>query len=249
MINENSNYISFKELGKYDNLINFYTNKNVGINYSIKSRDEIRSKLQDLSSYTFRKIISPKQTHTKNVAIITEDNLDSELQDVDGVITNLRGVALTIATADCQSIMIYDKERQVIGNVHSGWKGTLSKILRQAISLIIEYYGSSPKDLVVCIGPSILECCFEVDEDVVLMFKDSFNDINDLIRLGDIKEGKQKYYIDTVGINIKELLELGVDRDNIITCNICTKCESNKFHSYRADGANSGRNVSLICIK
>lgn len=245
---EMESYSYFEEISN-SKLFNFITNKSVGINYAIQSRDEIREILKGISHFDCKKIISPRQTHTNNVVAITLDNLDDELDNVDGIITNLKGVALTIATADCQNIFIYDSKKEVIGNIHSGWKGTLNRILRNAINKMVEIYGSETKDLIVCIGPSILKCCFEVDKDVVDMFNNNFTNIEDTISLGEIKDGKQKYYIDTVEINRRELLDLGVSRDNIIVSNICTKCFNDKYHSYRAHGMDSGRNVSLIVMK
>ena len=245
---EKESYSYFEELSN-DKILNFTTNKSVGINYATQSRDEIRGILKDVVDFECKNIISPRQTHTNNVVAITLDNLDDELNDVDGVITDLKGVALTIATADCQNIFIYDKKKEVIGNIHSGWKGTLNKILRNTIVKLVDVYRCEVQDLIVCIGPSILKCCFEVDSDVVDMFRKEFKDIEDTISLGDIKDGKQKYYIDTVEINRRELMDLGVPEYNIIVSDICTKCSSDKYHSYRAHGMDSGRNVSLIVMK
>lgn len=243
-----NNYYSFDILNN-EGLINLVTNRSLNINYKKQSRDEIRNILQGMSDYQFRKIISPRQTHTNNVVIINEDNLDSELYDVDGVITKLKGVALTIATADCQSIILYDKKNQVLGNIHSGWKGTLSKILSNGINLMIKEYSSKVEDIIVCIGPSIMGCCFEVDKDVVDMFNNNFTNIEEFIRLGEFKEGKQKYYIDTMGINKRELINLGILEENIYLSNICTKCSSDTYHSYRGQGKEAGRNVTLVCMK
>ena len=240
--------MKFEILDKY-NLVNFITDKSVDINYSKHSRDEIRSILQGMSDYQFKKIISPRQTHTNNVVVIKEDNLDNELQDVDGVITKLKGIALTIATADCQSIILYDKKNEVIGNIHSGWKGTLNKILSNGINLMIKEFSSNVEDIIVCIGPSIMGCCFEVDKDVVDMFISNFDDIDEFIRLGEIKEGKQKYYIDTIGINKRELCNLGILEENIYLSNVCTKSSSDAYYSYRVHGQDSGRNVTLISMK
>ena len=240
--------MKFDILDKY-NLVNFITDKSVDINYSKQSRDEIRKILQGMSDYQFKKIISPRQTHTNNVVVINEDNLDSELQDVDGVITKLKGVALTIATADCQSIILYDKKNEVIGNIHSGWKGTLNKILSNGINLMIKEFSSNVEDIIVCIGPSIMGCCFEVDKDVIDMFNNNFTNIEKFIRLGEIKDGKQKYYIDTVEINKRELINLGILEKNIYLSNVCTKCSSDTYYSYRVQGQDSGRNVTLISMK
>ena len=197
---EKESYSYFEELSN-DKILNFTTNRSVGINYATQSRDEIRGILKDVVDFECKNIISPRQTHTNKVVAITLDNLDDELNDVDGVITDLKGVALTIATADCQNIFIYDKKKEVIGNIHSGWKGTLNKILRNAIVKLVDVYRCEVQDLIVCIGPSILKCCFEVDSDVVDMFRREFKDIEDTISLGEVKNDKQKYYIDTVEIN------------------------------------------------
>lgn len=240
--------MKFDILDKY-NLVNFITDKSVDINYSKQSRDEIRGILQDMSDYQFKKIISSRQTHTNNVVVINEDNLDYELQDVDGVITKLKGVALTIATADCQSIILYDKKNEVIGNIHSGWKGTLNKILNNGINLMIKEFYSNVEDIIVCIGPSIMGCCFEVDKDVVDMFTNNFDDIEEFIKLGEVRDGKQKYYIDTIGINKRELINLGILKENIYLSNVCTKCSSDTYYSYRVQGQDSGRNVTLVCMK
>lgn len=240
--------MKFDILDKY-NLVNFITDKSVDINYSKQSRDEIRGILQDMSDYQFKKIISSRQTHTNNVVVINEDNLDYELQDVDGVITKLKGVALTIATADCQSIILYDKKNEVIGNIHSGWKGTLNKILNNGINLMIKEFSSNVEDIIVCIGPSIMGCCFEVDKDVVDMFTNNFDDIEEFIKLGEVRDGKQKYYIDTIGINKRELINLGILKENIYLSNVCTKCSSDTYYSYRVQGQDSGRNVTLVCMK
>lgn len=248
---ETEKYISFNLLNELG-LINLYTKKPININFHVQSQEELDNKFLEISEdigYTFKKVILPKQSHTTNVVVINEDNLDDELVDIDGVVTNIRGIALVTSSADCQNILIYDKEKKVIGNVHSGWKGTLNKILRNTINLMINTYDSNPKDLVVCIEPSILDCCFEVDKDVVDMFIRNFGNIDEFIKLGDIKEDKQKYYIDTVSINVRELLELGISKENIVTSSICTKCNNIKYHSYRADGKDAGRNIALICMK
>ena len=110
-------------------------------------------------------------------------------------------------------------------------------------------FNCNPKNIEAYICPSILKCCFEVDEDVVSMFKNNFDDIDEYIFKGEIKDNKQKYYIDTVSINVKEMEKLGLLKENIYCSNICTKCHADKYHSYRNDHDQSGRNIALICLK
>ena len=62
------------------------------------------------------------------------------------------GIFLKIyQTADCAPVFIYDSKSELIGLVHSGWKGTLKSISKNAIDLFIKN-GSKPNDIQVFIG-------------------------------------------------------------------------------------------------
>lgn len=245
-------YFTFKELNKYDEIIHLYTNKKMNFATSIVGIEGIKSGFKEIErdiNHEFRMIKTPIQTHSNNVRVLTEETQDEEFSDTDGIITNLRNVALGIRTADCQSILLYNPIKKVIGNIHSGWKGTLNKIVVNAINLMISEYDCNPKDILAFICPSIMKCCFEVDKDVVDNFKEQYGNIDEFVTLGEVKDGKQKYFIDTIELNKKTMIELGLVSKNIISSGICTKCNSDLYHSYRADGKLSGRNLSLICMK
>ena len=245
-------YFTFNELNKYSDLINFYTKKPFNFNENTISKDLINNNYEDICNdfnYNFKKIIKCKQNHTSNVKVINKENINDDFVNIDGMITNLREVALVSYLADCQAILLYDPIKKVIGNIHSGWRGTLNKITGKAINIMINNFKCNPSNIIACICPSILNCCFEVDEDVMLMFKESFSNYNNYISLGNIKNNKQKFYIDTVKINVDIMKRLGLSESNIICSNICTKCNHDIFHSYRNDKNKSGRNIALICLK
>ena len=86
-----------------------------------------------------------------------------------------------------------------------------------------------------------------VDEDFNNDFINIFGD--KYSTMGDIVDGKQKYYIDTLSINKDILLDLGVDENNIYISDICTKCNKDTYHSYRGIGIDTGRGLALICMK
>ena len=281
-IDLNKRILTFNRLSN-ENIVNAFTLKpfdfsNKG-NNTINSNNEIKTnnasitdKYKDLKNIlginlTTAKIIKPVQKHTSNVQIVDETNINNCFENTDGLITNLKNVALATSLADCQGILIYDPNNGVIGNIHSGWRGTLKRIVINAIHLMEEKFNSNPSGIEIYICPSILKCCFEVDKDVEMLFKDEFHDINidefieyrnktknvneltknKIESIDKFAESKnQKYYIDTVGINRAVLMKEGVKAENIITSNICTKCNSDKIHSYRADGKNAGRNLSII---
>lgn len=244
---EDNNFLKFTKLSEYDELIHLYTKRPFCVRID-DNKDEKISWIEKQINYHFDTYQLAKQEHTTNVVKITEGNKNDNFTSVDGFITNLANIALLTKTADCQAILLYDPVKKVIGNIHSGWKGTLNKIIVNAINIMTNDYNSNPKDIIACISPSILKCCFEVDEDLMLQFKNNFFNIDEDIYLGEIKEGKQKYFIDTVNINKKEMMSLGLLEQNIITSDICTKCECETYHSYRASH-NDERNIALICLK
>ena len=238
-------YVYFEELSKYDDVIHLYTKK--PFNLDMDNLEGEFKKLEEMAGYKFDKLYISNQTHSTNIECVDKES-KSLLNDVDGFVTNIRGVALLTKSADCQSVLLYDPVSKVIGNIHSGWKGTLNKIIDNAINIMITEYSCNPKDIKAFICPSILKCCFEVDEDLVEAFKKVFDNIDDLIILGDIKDGKQKYFLDTVTINKREMLKLGMIEENIYLSNICTMCNNDKYNSYRGDKTPS-RNVALIALK
>lgn len=246
----NPKYLQFTKLNEYNNLIHFYTKKPFSLTYEEyqKDKEKALAKLNTISPYPINKCILANQAHTTNVVKVTLDNLNDSFLNTDGLITNLKDVCLLTKTADCQAILLYDPINKVIGNIHSGWKGTLNKIIMNAINIMTNDYHSKPEDIIVCICPSILKCCFEVDYDVVESFKNNFSNIDEDIYLGEIKDNKQKYYIDTVNINKKVLLSLGLKEENIITSDLCTKCQHDLYHSYRYDKT-EGRNIAAIILK
>lgn len=251
---EEEKYIQFEKLKDKDEIIHYFTKKPLDFNRKKIDENFIKSEyeeMQKLLNYECKKIIMPGQNHTNTVKIVDENNLDDKFENTDGLITNLKNIALITSLADCQGILLYDSHNKVIGNIHSGWKGTLKRIIYEAIILMIKEYNSNPKNIEVYFCPSILQCCFEVDEDVKNEFLEKFSDINieNYISIGKITNNEQKYNIDTVGINVEVIKKLGIEEKNIYTSNICTKCNNNIFHSHRGDKETDGRNIAFIMMK
>ena len=190
------------------------------------------------------------QSKNENLKM-SKSALELGLDNVDGLLTNQKGIALCTTSADCISLLFYDPVKKIIGSVHSGWKGTLQGISKKAVEKMLQEYQSNPKDIICCICPSIRKCCFEVDEDVKELFWQKYKklpNIKEIIQKEKIIEEKQKYHIDTVKINQELLKKEGLKPENIIDSNICTMCHPEYFHSYRVDKENSGRNAAIISL-
>lgn len=171
------------------------------------------------------------------------DFYEQAYEDTDGLITNKKNLAICATNADCIVLMMYDKTKKVIANVHSGWRGTVQKVASKTVDRMQEVYGCNPNDIICCISPSIRKCHFEVDEDVKNIFENQFGNIEEFL------SKDEKWHIDTVKINIDMLKEKGLREENIIDSKICTVCNSNLIHSYRGSNHNNGLEMGIIELK
>lgn len=146
-----------------------------------------------------KNIVTGNQTHTTNVKVVTKDDCgkgiyrDRNYTDIDGLITNEKGIVLATYYADCVPLLIVDTKNKAIGLSHSGWRGTVGKIGKVTIEKMGELYGTKPEDIVACIGPSICQKCYEISEEVAVQFKEAFPDnIKEIL----IDKGNGKYQLD-----------------------------------------------------
>lgn len=192
------------------------------------------------------KFIVAHQTHSSNIEIIKElktqgwESQSSVVKDCDALITDKKGVMLTILTADCVPVLLFDPIQKVVGAVHAGWRGTAEDIVFKTVLKMQESFGSNPKDIIVGIAPSIGACCYEVGEDVAKHF---FDHRDSFTQKGD------KFMLDLPYINKIQLLKAGLIEENIEMSGICTTCEVDDYFSYRKEQGCSGRFMSMIGLK
>ena len=248
----NIEFLQFKKLLEYSDKINHAIivglDKNFRIEKENKNGEKNYKDVCDILNLKYNNIVKCMQKHTDNVKIIynkvNKDKPDFSIyENTDGLITNKSNLILSTTNADCILLLFYDPKKNVIANVHSGWRGTLKKICINTVNKMIKEYGCNPIDIICCISPSIRKCHFEVDRDVFELFYNEFNDMHDIF-----EEKNNKYYIDTVLINKTLLEKKGLRKENIIDSEICSVCNKNIIHSYRAEGKNFGLATSLITL-
>jgi polyphenol oxidase len=160
-------------------------------------------------------------------------------ESCDALLTNRKGTGLAISIADCIPILLFDRVTGTIGAVHAGWRGSRDRIIVKAIDRMGKEYGVRPGDLAAYVGPSAGVCCYEVGEEVASIFGEKYS-----VR----KEGG-KPHIDLKAWNRMLLEECGLRGENIDVAGECTICSGGKFHSYRRDGARSGRMLAIIGLR
>ncbi len=263
-------YLQFRKLLEYKDIINHAYSLGIDRNYRTarakaveQSSENEKSdaekdykQLCDAIETDYINVVKPNQTHTKNVQIvqnkINKNRPDFNLtqyDNTDGLITNQKEIILSTTNADCILLLFFDPVKKVIANVHSGWKGTLQKISVEAVRKMKKEYECNPEDIICCICPSIRKCHFEVRKDVQEPY---YNEFKELPNIEDIIvkiPDTDRWTIDTVEINKIILEKEGLKKENIIDSGLCSVCNSDLIHSYRAEKQGYGLNTALIELK
>lgn len=179
-------------------------------------------------------LVFTRQVHDAGVVVVS--GTDSLPFIGDSLVCGLENRMLAIKIADCQSVLIYDPVRNVIANVHSGWRGSVKNVIGRTIEVMKEHFACSPSDIFAGISPSLGPCCAE--------FINYRNEIPEQFW----KYRHNKNHFDFWQISIDQLCCAGVIPENIHSSGICTKCNTSLFFSYRGEKI-TGRFVSVIGMK
>jgi YfiH family protein len=197
-------------------------------------------------------IVQMHQVHDVKVAVVDRGDITrDELDGYDAMITDLPGVAIGVRTADCIPVLLYDPVKKIAAAIHSGWRGTVSKIIGKTVSKMQSIYASQPTDILAFIGPGICVDCFQVGEDVALKFKEAGFDINSLWSFRGPKTGNGMeggHHIDLKEACRQTLVEYGLKNENIQITGLCTYDDNDLLYSARKEGVECGRNITYMKI-
>lgn len=176
-----------------------------------------------------------KQVHG---AAVIQEAVPDWGAEADAIVLGPGGAAVTpvIRTADCVPILLADRRTGRVGAVHAGWRGVEKRILAAAVHAM----GSPAERLVAAIGPCLCAACFEVGEEVVEALVPVSGEA-----IVDRARGPKPHVDLRLAVRL-QLRALGLDDARIEDVPGCTRCEPERFFSYRRDGANAGRQMAVI---
>ncbi|KAA3614900.1 MAG: peptidoglycan editing factor PgeF [Calditrichaeota bacterium] len=181
-------------------------------------------------------LVFPGQIHSDQVKIVDQPGIVS---DCDALITSTPGLTLTIQTADCFPLFIYDPIKHICAIVHSGWRGSAKNIASKTILKMQENFNSKSKNLLIAIGAGIQQKNYQVDTATASNFSKKFL----------IADGENHYKLSVQDVILNQLLEMGVYEENIEADKTCTFEAIEKYYSFRRDGAKSGRMMGFIGLR
>ncbi len=255
-------YITFPKLEKCGAVRHIFSTRIGGVskgqyssmNLSLSGGDDRESVLENYKrlcgcvEININHLVLSRQTHTNNVKTVTEEDLGTGIfkdsfSDVDGLITDRRGIALVTQYADCTPLLFCDPVKKVVATSHAGWRGTVKEIGKVTVEKMVNEHGCNAKDIIAAIGPAIGVCCYEVDDPVINEFKKI-----PYLSLSNIVFPKEngKYMLDLKEANRQILINSGISPDNIDVADLCTCCNSEELHSHRATGGKRGNLAAII---
>ncbi len=267
MKDNNFRYLTFPIFDHYkDDLIAVFSTRHGGIstgiyesmNLGFSTGDKKENVFQNYKLFTesvgidYKNVVISSQYHHKNIRIVTDDDRgkgiirEQDYEDIDGLITNRPGLALTTTHADCAPIYFYDPEHKVIGLAHAGWMGTSMDICGAMVRTMHQTFKTNPQELLVSIGPSICKDRYEVDLDVKQIFDNLHVNIEEQITF---RKETNKYYLDIPKINQKLMMNQGVKLENIFLSDYCTMTNMNLFFSHRGHKGRRGSNAAMMQLR
>ncbi|MGN1466806.1 MAG: peptidoglycan editing factor PgeF [Ruminococcus sp.] len=169
-----------------------------------------------------------------------------DMESVDALITNEKGVTLVTYYADCTPLFFVDTKNKAIALAHAGWRGTAGKIGEQVLKKMHSEFGTNPEDITAAIGPAISKCCYEVD----LSCAEHFLNLKELDTEKFVFQKKDgKFMLDLLETNRQILIHNGVNSEKITVSDVCTNCNSELLWSHRATKGERGTMCAMMCIK
>ncbi len=153
----------------------------------------------------------------------------------DGSCTRAKGVALAIKTADCQPILMTNREGTAIAALHAGWRGNAMNFSASGLKRFCTAYGLHPSDVLAVRGPSLGPGAAEFvnfHKEWPSEFRPWFNE--------------ERKTMDLWALTRHQLTEAGMAPENIFSLDLCTHSLPDLLFSHRR--GHLGRQASLIWI-
>lgn len=225
-----------------------------GLNLGVHRGDRPRNvwenyrRLGEAVGFSPRDTVFTKQVHSDIVERVGSRERGRGLivpveHGCDGLITNEPQVALTVFSADCTPILLYDPVAKAVSAVHAGWRGTAAGIVAVAVRKMQTEFGCKPENICAAIGPCISLCCFLTDADVPDAMRKALGEEADFA----IRQSGEKFHVGLKELNALWLRHAGVVKIDISSD--CTACQPKRFWSHRVVGNRRGSLASVIMLR
>lgn len=232
-------YAQFERLAAEPGLIHAFSTRPMDVSARTDARsaerDERRRTMARDLGLAADRLCYCVQIHETGQAVIAAPTEARRIEGVDAIITDQPDTPVMTFSADCPLVLVYDPGRRVVGLVHSSWRCTVALSTQRLVETMRSHFGCAPADLLAGVGPSAGPDRYEVKEDVYAAARE-LPDRDALFR----RQGDGRMTFDLWESNRRQLVEAGVRPDNVEVAGICTMTDTERFYSFRREGAGCG---------
>lgn len=215
---------------------------------------ENQSRLAAAVPFNASNLHQAMQVHGANLLVARGDPAATLALEADALSAEPgTGHAVAVRVADCAPVLVADPASGRVVAAHAGWRGLEAGIVATSVRHLTEAAGAGPAgNFIAAIGPCIGPCCFEVGSDVGDRIA-SASAMDVITRRSSCARGKKVYVDLRLAVRV-QLRRLGLADDAIDDApgrgrEACTRCDRERFYSYRRDGDESGRLIGVIVAR
>ena len=236
-----------KDIIMAESIGSFYSEKGDGnVDARFSSQPEVEGNLSAICrarNLDPQALVQAQQIHATSVTKVGAPQRGKTISGADALITDDPGVCLMLRVADCIPIYLFDPLNRAVGLAHCGWRGSIGKIILVTIMKMSAQFGTSPNDLIIALGPSMLDCCHIMRDEPLQEKLPEWRQF--------IKKQDSGYCVDLPGFVKKTAVQAGVKEKNVLLSTVCTAMQDSLFSHSRSTltGEPSGRFAALIYLK
>ncbi len=202
---------------------------------------ENRRRMFEALGLTVGQSLSSWLVHSNTVRVVSRADLGQDDVHADAMVTDTRGLALTLRFADCVPVLFHDPRRHAIGIAHAGWVGITVGVLPATVRAMQGAFGCDPRDIRACVGPSIGPDRFEVGADVAARIQAAVPD-----QVVYYPRISTKPHVDLWRAAASQLRAAGVQEVEV--AGVCTASNTAEWFSHRAEQGRTGRFGAIIAL-
>jgi len=247
-----------KKFKTFKNIKHCFFSKNGGVsqgiynslNCGLGSEDKKKNVLNNLNivsnkmGVNIENLFTMNQTHSNKVVVIDDTNKHIQRVNSDALVTSQKNITISVLTADCVPVLIYDEVNKIIGSVHAGWKGAAGGIIENTLN---EFFKINKNGKInVAIGPCIGVGNYEVGREFYFKFIQLSKKNNNFF----IETKNNKFFFNLRKYINSKFEDLRVN--HVENIDFDTFSENKKFFSFRRSRQvgekDYGRCISVISL-
>lgn len=228
-------FLTVPNLSLHADLVHGFTTRAFGADYA-----KIAAALAPKMNITAAQVFRLEQTHSNTVVVIDDRSDPAKLPTGDALITKHPGIVIGVKTADCLPILVFDRKAKVVAAIHAGWRGLAAGIVQKTLGILLRECGCQLQTLEFAFGPCISPARFEVGDEVIEKFRETFG-----VRFAYKKHPSEKARLDLSGTARMSCEDIGFYHRNLSEVGLCTFERNDLFYSHRREPG-AGRQFNFI---